>query len=1039
MTPEQWQALKPLFERALDLPPSARAALIEEVRLKDENLASVLAGLIESHEKKTEQADQPVLRFDALSPRESPLLSPGQLVLDRFKIVRLIGRGGMGDVYQADDLQLGPVALKTIRAAIANDPVALQRFKQEVVLARKISSPCVCRIHELFVLPQPASGAPTAFLSMELLDGKTLADRVRSAGALPLSEARSIASQLCAALQAVHSAGVIHRDVKSNNIMLVTRQGTAQAVLMDLGLACHAAPQSPADSTVTAPGAVEGTSEYMAPEQFEGSHLTPAADIYALGVVLYEMTTGARPFQASTPLAAAVRRARRLPPATSLRPDLPPQWDSVIARCLEFDPERRYQTAGEVAAALEDQPQPPPPPKPAARGASRFLLPVLAVLLAVAALAFFLWRHAASPPPPPDAQRRYDDGVSAIHEGSFLKATRLLTRALEIDPDFVLAHVRLAEAWAELDFTGKAQQELLLASNLESTHNLAGLAGQYLKAVRHSVTRQFDAAVQDYTVILNQLRSADKPYGLVDLGRAREKTNRLTEAEQNYGQAVKLAPEDPAPLIRLAVIEVKSGENDQAETHFRRAETLYKSASDTEGLAEISFQRGVAAILKGDTDHAQAFLSQALHSAEDIDSKHLQIRCLTQLGANEYGAGDISKAIAIYKQAVDLANQHGLDIWATEGQIRAGIAYIDERQYDQANTLIQQGLSKARELQNPRLQALANVGLASVNSQRGLSPAEIAAPAQQALDFYKTSQYVGQSTSALILLVRALGDQSDFQKASPYASELLEIAPKTMNPAQISQAQEAVGGLYQKQQRYPEALAYFQASRKNAPFPALAAANYANALASLGRYSEARRLLDSLTHNEKIQNAVLLAGIQAAALLNQNRFADAMRVAEAGLRKTSALTPVESIELRIDLGIAQAELGAAQQARQSCQLALAAAQRQSNPSNVAEASVCAARASLAAKSPAEARSLAESALQFFASSQQMSSEWQSLLILAKSCSKSGDASSAATYAKKALDIFNNLENNWGSTTYKLYLTRPDATQARRELRQLAER
>jgi serine/threonine protein kinase/tetratricopeptide (TPR) repeat protein len=356
MTPDKYRRLKPLFEQALDTPPERRSEFILKIRMADEELGRELESLVHSHSEsgdaETRSMDMPLVRFQNFYSPEAPSFAPNELLLDRFRIVRFVGRGGMGEVYEAEDLQLGRIALKTIRTDLAGKLRALARFRQEVQLARKVTSTSVCRIHELFPLPPGDPSGAAAFLTMEFLEGDTLCDRIAREGALPLPEAESIALQLCAAVQAIHDAGVIHRDIKSRNVMLVPRNGATQVVVMDLGLARDSASVPDAEAGLTVPGAIMGTPEYMAPEQFAGAQATPATDVYALGVLLYEIATGKRPFQASTPMAAAVLRAKRTPSASSMREKLPRRWDGVISRCLEYEPELRYRSAIEVADAL---------------------------------------------------------------------------------------------------------------------------------------------------------------------------------------------------------------------------------------------------------------------------------------------------------------------------------------------------------------------------------------------------------------------------------------------------------------------------------------------------------------------------------------------------------------------------------------------------------------------------------------------------------------------------------------------------------------
>ncbi len=188
---------------------------------------------------------------------------------------------------------------------------------------------------------------------MEFLDGVTLADNLRKSGPLPWKEAEAISIEICEGLQTIHEAGIIHRDLKSQNIMLASRNGSTCAVLMDFGLAHEiSTPTSTSSTNLTKTGVIVGTPNYMAPEQFAGKELTPATDIYALGIVIYELVTGKHPFAASSPIGAAILRGRRPCLASSIQPGLPRRFDEVICKCLEFDAEHRYQSAKDVSEDL---------------------------------------------------------------------------------------------------------------------------------------------------------------------------------------------------------------------------------------------------------------------------------------------------------------------------------------------------------------------------------------------------------------------------------------------------------------------------------------------------------------------------------------------------------------------------------------------------------------------------------------------------------------------------------------------------------------
>lgn len=272
------------------------------------------------------------------APSDGGRFVPGTILAERYRIVGMLGRGGMGEVYRADDLKLGQaVALKFLPASLSQDGAALARLHREVRVARQISHPNVCRVFDI------GEFAGQSFLTMEYIDGEDLSSLLRRIGRLPESKALEISRQLCAGLAAAHDAGVLHRDLKPANVML---DGRGRARITDFGLAGLEAELRGADVTA-------GTPAYMAPEQLAGREVTQRSDVYALGLVLYEIFTGQRATQ-DTPLADRVR-GQESQPATSpssLVKDIDPLVERVILRCLEADPAMRPPTALHVAAAL---------------------------------------------------------------------------------------------------------------------------------------------------------------------------------------------------------------------------------------------------------------------------------------------------------------------------------------------------------------------------------------------------------------------------------------------------------------------------------------------------------------------------------------------------------------------------------------------------------------------------------------------------------------------------------------------------------------
>jgi serine/threonine protein kinase/tetratricopeptide (TPR) repeat protein len=366
LTPQQWENVKALFEVALEKSSTERTSFLAAAA-PDSQVQREVERLLAHHIESGGFLSKPVFAGDvsriapgSASSREAQNQSflPGDFVAERFRISRFVARGGMGEVYEAEDIELHErVALKSIRSELLHDGRAIDRFKREVHLARKVTHPNVCRIFDLFRQPASTSGGdnrgPVAFVAMELLEGETLAEFLRRQPRLSVDEARPIALQIAAGLGAAHSAGVLHRDFKPGNVLLVPGAKDVRAVITDFGLALRSNADVSMAAPVTGTGELLGTPAYMSPEQVEGKDLTPASDVYALGLVLYQMVTGTRAFDGSTPLSMAVRRIKENPaPPRTLVPDVDQHWESVILKCLEREPKARFQSGDEVAEAL---------------------------------------------------------------------------------------------------------------------------------------------------------------------------------------------------------------------------------------------------------------------------------------------------------------------------------------------------------------------------------------------------------------------------------------------------------------------------------------------------------------------------------------------------------------------------------------------------------------------------------------------------------------------------------------------------------------
>ena len=348
--PSRWSQIVELFHAALDRLPTERDAFLRDACGSDGTLRAEVASLLRADEEAADVA------LEDLGPRaarswtgddQSPSLV-GQR-LDRYTIVAHLGSGGMGEVYRASDDALGrSVALKVLRRRVLHAPGLRGRLADEARAASALNHPNIVTVYEI------GHHGPVDFIASELVDGETLGTRLARQGALPLRELVDIAVQIAAALGAAHEAGIVHRDVKPDNVML-RPDGLVKVVDFGLAKIVRRDPATTgAPSTMTQVRGVAGTLCYMSPEHSLGERLDHRTDLFSLGVVLYEMATGRRPFDGASEAAIYEALLHHAPPAPgTVRATLPPQLDLVVGRALEKDRELRYQSAADLAADLK--------------------------------------------------------------------------------------------------------------------------------------------------------------------------------------------------------------------------------------------------------------------------------------------------------------------------------------------------------------------------------------------------------------------------------------------------------------------------------------------------------------------------------------------------------------------------------------------------------------------------------------------------------------------------------------------------------------
>jgi len=357
MEREPWGQVEQIFHAALQVEESRRGELVTQWCAGDEDLRREVESLLAHHNEAGSFIETPAFEREAIAAGVRAILAPAnpgrdlkKTLVAHYRILDEIGIGGMGVVYKAEDTKLGrSVALKFLPDHLAKDPAAVERFRREARAASALNHSSICTIHDV------GNEGGRYYIAMELLEGQTLREAILR-GPLDLQRALEIAIQIADGLEASHQKGILHRDIKPANLFLTTEGKTK---ILDFGVAKMAFKTadraSPSVSTeLTSGHAVLGTLQYMSPEQVLGKPLDAPTDLFSLGVVLYEMTTGQHPFTGET--SGAIQNAilhKKPLTAGKLNPELPPELDQVISKALEKDPELRYQSAAELRTDLK--------------------------------------------------------------------------------------------------------------------------------------------------------------------------------------------------------------------------------------------------------------------------------------------------------------------------------------------------------------------------------------------------------------------------------------------------------------------------------------------------------------------------------------------------------------------------------------------------------------------------------------------------------------------------------------------------------------
>jgi serine/threonine protein kinase/Tfp pilus assembly protein PilF len=988
-----------------------------------------------------------------------------------YRIIEKLGTGGMGEVFLAQDTKLERrVAVKLLPAKSLDDMHARKRLLREAKAAATLDHPNICSIYEV------NDSGDSPFIVMQYVEGKTLFTKLQEAPLTP-EEVIDVGIQVAEALAEAHERGVIHRDIKPQNVIITPR---GQAKVLDFGLAriaqtAEVDAEAKTDTQLTGEGYIVGTVAYMSPEQLKAMPIDARSDLFSLGATLYECATGKPAFSGNSKIEISSKVLQVDPRKPShLNPGIPHGLEKIILRAMAKDADTRYQSATEMLEDLKrlrsslssvtavfpsvtressgiETPSELTGFQRTVRSRTVQIALAAIVVLGLGAIAFKLWRPA--PYQVNSAAKLYfDEGVKAIHLGTYFQASKALKQAVDSDPQYAPAHARLAEAYLEISTTEQARAELLDAVALANQRALATGDKLHLDAIDATARRDFPAAIASYQTLLAQAAAGEKPNAYVDLGRAYERNEQLDNAIENYSQATTLDQQSAGAFLRLGMAygrrrDQKKEDLKNAEASFSKAEQIYQVLTNNEGQVEVVFQRGMLLYGAGNLPAAKEQFEKALEMAKSQNNPYQITRTELELSLVYRDQGNVEGAKALAADAITIAQNNDIKNVAINGLIDLGLAFMSGGSFDDAGNYFQQALDLARRANSKAGEMRAHVSLARLNFQRSNND-EAIAELKPALDFYRSSGYRRDTSIVLTLLGRAYQDKGEDAIAQKYFEEQFDLVTKAGDDSGIADSHMSLAFLKGiNQDAYPEALAHLDEKlkvddlRKSERGKAFTQMNRGNFLWQLGRYDEARAALDAAfaiaTKPESQLNTVIawVHLVRARIALSQLQYGEAKKEAQLAV-DTSAKFPDVQLQAKACLGRAMALSGAAPEGKKLCEEALVAAQNLKSRPLITSTQLALAEAMLAGKDAVAAEQNALDAQKVFAQSVQKDSEWRALFIAARSSDLAGDKTAAQDYAARADKACSELAQKWGADNYESYLRRPDIQLYRTQLAQI---
>ena len=964
-------------------------------------------------------------------------------ILSQYKVIREIGSGGMGIVYEAEDTVLNRrVAVKTVKQI---GPLE-NRLLVEAQAISRISHPNIATV---FDYGKSKEGVP--YIVMELVEGDPF-DKYVSKKKISIRDVLQLTIQIANALQASHENGIVHRDIKPSNI-IVSEEGFVK--VLDFGLAKRLDDDlsdeelSDLDATRTQKGVILGTPLYLSPEQAKGELIDERSDIFSLGSLLYEALTGVAPFEAESVIEICARIIKDEPVLPSeYCSNIPRLLEKVIVKALAKKPEDRFESTKDFAASLAQASDAVPeleiPQKVISENRiqkgvltalrtsfvdtirqPKMSVSVFVLMALLGGLAFFFWQSSNSVyKVKPEAFRAYQKGVQAYENGLLQSARENFEISKKRDPEYALSSIRLAEV---LDLIGHHDEaELNLSRGLElSASGYSHGDVLKIKAVNKTLLRDFAGAIRLYQERLEEVDEQNRVGAYFEVGVALKRNNQVEEAIDSFTQVVSLNSDFAGAHLILGTLFAQKQRYEKAASSFSRAERYFSTQGLPEGLIEVGNQRAYVLATKGDPTKGLDSVVKSLETARVTQNQYQQVKCLILMSRIYRLTRDFSSAKKIASEAVEISKNESYNQLRASSIRELGTVYFFSGDRTKAKALYQESKELAHdggyELEEKR--ALLQLGALAVNSHEAEEAFRYVGLVEK---FFDEGGYERDMLDVLSVKGQAYTAKGEFELALALQREIVKRASKVGDLNQIARAKRGCGVNLAALDRLPEALPLFFESYSiyseiNQTFiGTYSLLSHVEVAIELGDFESADKSLGLIAaiinkHPALMQRFRLLSATYA---LNRFELSDAVSHAEYVV----ALKGPHAPEAKSILALAETLLGKKDQ----LSLAEKAVEENQQRDYLSSARLYLNAAYVAFLLRDQGKSLqhSERVIELLESSNKTSSLWQAKLIQAKAQEGLGLFEISGKTMAESYALFSTLRQKWGAENFSKYIRSP---------------